>query len=460
MRTKATTVDAYRLIHEGILALARAERQGFRIDIEYCEKKRESLTRKIAHNQQRVEDTKLYRRWAHIYGTKTNIYSNHQLARILYQVLKIEPPKMTEKGVEGATDEESLAQIDMPELKLILQMRKLVKIRDTYLGAFIRESNDGWIHPVFHLHTVRSYRSSSSDPNFQNIPKRDAEAMEICRRAIYPRLGHMLVEMDFASLEVMISACYHKDPTMLKYLRDKQSDMHADMAAQIFKMETIDRSLPSHYILRQAAKNGFVFPQFYGDYYGNNAVGIASWVELPQSRWKKGQGILLPDGSSISDHLMMNGLHSYNQFVEHMKGVEESFWGQRFTRYNQWRKAWVKKYRRLGYLEMLTGFTFSGVMRKNEIINYPMQGTAFHCLLYTFIELDKMMRDEGWDSRLVGQIHDSILMDVHPEELPRVEQAIRMIVKEMLPAAWKWIIVPLDVEIERYEIDQPWVKKG
>jgi DNA polymerase I-like protein with 3'-5' exonuclease and polymerase domains len=96
-------------------------------------------------------------------------------------------------------------------------------------------------------------------------------------------------------------------------------------------------------------------------------------------------------------------------------------------------------------------------MRKNEIVNYPIQGSAFHCLLFTFIELDKVMRKEKWDSRLIGQIHDSIVMDVNPKELSHVKEVLKDIVSNKLPEAWKWIIVPLEIEVEEYEIDSPWI---
>ena len=456
MKIRATTADAYRLFHDGALALARAERQGIRVDTEYCEQERVELTRKILLLREELESSRFYRRWVRIYGTKTNLDSDHQLAHVLYRVLKITPPKTTATGA-GSTDEEALAQIDIPELKAIIQIRKLAKVRDTYLGAFIREQYDGYLHPGFDLHTVRTYRSSSSGPNFQNIPMRDEESMRICRRALLPRPGHQLAELDFAAMEIRISACYHKDPVMLRYLEDPSSDMHLDLAKQIFCFNGLDRSLPAHYTLRQAAKNGFIFPQFYGDYHGNNVASICEWIKLPRGRWKPGMGIQLPDGVHISDHLRGVQLDSFERFTEHIKAVEDDFWSNRFKIYNAWREAWVAQYRRRGHLKMLTGFVVSGEMRKNQIINSPIQGTAFHCLLFTFIRLDEIMRKERWRSKLIGQIHDSIVMDVHPDELPRVEEVARRIVKEELSSRWDWIIVPMDVDLEVYEVDGPWV---
>jgi DNA polymerase-1 len=372
--------------------------------------------------------------------------------------MKIEPPKTTGGG-SGATDEEALKLLSMPELELLLRIRKLVKIRDTYLWSFIRETNtDGYMHPSFNLHTVRTYRSSGSNPNFQNIPKRDKEAMRICRKAILPRPGHMLIEADFSAIEVTVGCFYHKDPVMLDYIKDKKSDMHLDMAKQIFLFDQLDKHIPTHAVLRQAAKNSFVFPQFYGDYYGNNAKGICEWVKLPQGLWKRGIGIELPEGGYISDHFWLHKIRSFDQFVDHMKQVEDDFWNRRFKIYQQWKEAWVQQYRHKGYLRMLTGFTCSGVMRKNEITNYAIQGTAFHCLLKTFILFDEVIRKEGLDSRLIGQVHDSMVIDVNPNELDQIKDALQKIVKEELPTIWPWIIVPLEIEIDTYEVDKPWVK--
>ena len=68
------------------------------------------------------------------------------------------------------------------------------------------------------------------------------------------------MEADFGSLEVRIAACYHQDPTMIKYIKDETTDMHRDMAQQIFKLSNFDKHNRAHGILRTAAKNGFVFP--------------------------------------------------------------------------------------------------------------------------------------------------------------------------------------------------------
>jgi hypothetical protein len=49
-------------------------------------------------------------------------------------------------------------------------------------------------------------------------------------------------------------------------------------------------------------------------------------------------------------------------------------------------------------------------------------------------------------------------LDADPEEMPRIKEALQTIVKETLPTTWKWIIVPLEIEVEEYGVDKPWIK--
>ena len=456
---KPHKLAAYRLLHDGMLAFTRAEHVGMRIDVAYCERKRDFLTKKIVHLQEQLKKTNFVKHWIHFYKDKFNLSSNHQLSRILYDVKKIPPSRLTASG-KGSTDDRALLDLNIPELNDLLEIRKLTKIRDTYLDAFVREQVNGVVHPFFNLHTVRTYRSSSDRPNFQNIPKRDKEAMKICRRAILPRPGHQLMEADYSGIEVRISACYHKDRTMLEYINDPRSDMHLDMAKQIFLMPDMVKGGPAA-VLRNAAKNGFVFPQFYGDYYKNCAnYLVGEWGKLPQATWKAGQGISIGNGVTLSDHLIANGIKSFDKFVEHLQKIEDHFWKVRFKEYQQWKEVLWNKYQKVGYIDLLTGFRCGGVMSKNDVTNYPIQGSAFHCLLWSFIELDKIAIQECWDTKLIGQIHDAILLDVYPPELDHVVATVKRVACDELRKVWKWIITPLDVDVDVCEVNGSWADKN
>jgi len=458
MEGALTKMDAYYLMHEGILALSRAEQQGFRVDLEYAERKKVHLSRKIEKLEEQFRETQLYRHWEHSFRGKVNINSNAQLANFLYKVKKLSPVAFTDSGM-GSTDEESLQALDLPELDLLLEARKLRKVRDVYLDAFVRESVDGYIHPFFNLHLVRTFRSSSSNPNFQNIPKRDEAAMELCRRALYPRPGHQLMEVDFSGMEVRVACCYHKDPTMVHYMTEPASDMHMDMAMQLFGFGKKDKELPGVDVLRQASKNAFVFAQFYGDYYRHCAEGlVCGWGKLRKERWSRGQGIEVL-GTHLSDHLIDRGFSCFEDYVKHVQKIEDHFWKVRFPVYAQWREDWVKEYFRKGYMDTLTGFRCSGEMERNNIINYPVQGSAFHCLLWCFIQVDKWLHANGLRTRLIGQIHDSMILDVHPAELEKVSRRIYQITSQELAHAWPWIIVPMRVDAEICPVDGSWVEK-
>ena len=455
IKITATTKEAYELFHEGTLAFARAERMGMRIDVEYCEKQKRRLTKKIERLRGKIESSKFGRHWKHVYGKSYNLNSNHQLAHYLYNVKKIKPVKETGSG-KGATDEEALKTLEIPELNWLLEMRKFMKVRDTYLDAYVREQVNGKIHPSFNLHLVKTYRSSSANPNFQNIPKRDEKARKLTRGAIFPRKGYQFIGMDFSGIEVRMACVYTEDEQLIH--DTIHGDMHRDMAIELYMLDSLDKHHDGEKNLRQGGKNGFVFPEFYGDYYGNCAPNLLKWASKAY----------LKDGTPAFVHLERKGLVKLNKageirnsdkFVEHVKKVEDYFWNVRYKKYTKWKDRIWKRYQKKGYIDMFTGFRCSGVMNKKDVTNYPFQGTAFHCLLKVFIELDKMAYSQDWDSFPVFQVHDEVTLDVNPEEAVMVEKEMYRLATEELPNQWKWITIPLEVEMEKGEVDQSLAEK-
>jgi DNA polymerase-1 len=452
--------DAYRLFHDGILALARMERQGIRLDVEVAKAKEKQLSLEIEELAESFKATKFFQDWQKSQGLKSvNIFSDLQLRDYVYGAKKMKVSKTTKSG-KGSTDVEALAALGITDLDILLRIRKLTKLRDTYLNGFISEEVKGFIHPVFNLHTVSTYRSSSDSPNFQNIPVRDKESKALIRQCLFPREGHQLLEVDFSGLEVCIAACYHKDPTMINYIKDPATDMHRDMAQQIFFIKKFDKKVPAHSLLRSGSKNGFVFPQFYGDYYVNNAASLSKWAELPTSgKYKSDSGIELMEGVHLGQHMIDNGIRGMSEFTEHLKKIENHFWKKRFPVYDRWKKTQWETYQKNGRFLSYTGFEFRGVFNRKEVTNYPVQGSAFHCLLWCLIELDKKMMKRGWKTRLIGQIHDSLILDVHPSELSMIIETIKKVTEVDLPKNWDWINVPLKIDAELCGVDQSWFYK-
>lgn len=458
MEVFPSQLDALNLLQDGILAFARAERQGIRVDVDYCLKKQKHLTRKIDLLKNEFSESNFFKHWKHIYKEKTNIDSDTQLAHILYDIKKIKPVKFTPKG-RGSTDEEALLQLNLPEISTRIQIGKLQKIKD-YLDNFHREQVDGYLHPFYNLHIAITYRSSCDHPNFQNIPKRDYEAMAICRRALLARPGHLLAEIDFSGIEVKVSACYHKDPNMLRYINDETTDMHRDLCKLLFFLNDFDKKIPGHKYLRDATKNGFTFPEFYGSYFVNCANNLAcTWGKLKQGKWESGQGVEIVPEFYLSDLFIQNGIKSYSDFVSHVESIEKDFWEERFNVYKQWKDQRWREYQRDGYFDSYTGFRFSGVMSKKDVTNYPIQCSAFHCNLWSFIQVDHILWERNFDSKLIGQIHDSMILDIHPDEMKEVLKIVHNVTTKKLLKHFKWICVPMEVECEVTEVDKPWSEK-
>lgn len=447
--------EAYQLFHEGILALSEMEMQGMRVDVQYLQQEQSRITRKIAKLEELIYESEFYEEWKRFKKGKINIYSPKQLGDYLYKHLRLNVGKRTASGL-GSTDDETLSQLGIPELNTFLKIKKLKKLRDTYLEGFMREQVDGVIHPFFNLHLVRTFRGSSDSPNFQNIPKRDEEAMKAIRKALFPRVGHQLLEVDFGQLEVRIAACYHEDPVMIEYITTGH-DMHKDVCMQIFKLDEFDGSI--HGKLRSATKNGFVFPEFYGDYYKSCAKYLATnWCGLRAGKWHENEGIMVGD-QHVSNLLIDSGLSSLDKFTTHLQNIEEDFWKNRFKVYDRWKEIWWQEYKKRGWFTSKTGFLYQGVMSRNDAINYPVQGAAFHVLLWCLITANKIFKRDNMRTKIIGQIHDALVLDIYPPELDQVVRIMRCVMENDVRQHWKWINVPLEIDAELCPVDGSWATK-
>jgi DNA polymerase-1 len=445
--------DAYELFHKGTLALQKCEQNGMRVDVPYMESMKVKLTKRINKAKRDIQKTELGRLGKKEYGEYFNIGSTDHLSKILFQKMGLKSTRFTKTG-KPSLDEASMEALKVDGIPEILKIRKLEKLRDVYLGGFLREQVDGIVHPFFNLSLVTTYRSSSDSPNFQNIPKRDPKSMAIIRRAILPTEGNMLFEADISGVEVTTALCYHKDSNMFKYLTTEGSDMHGDVCSDIFKIKYNPEN-KEHKYMRSATKNGFVFPQFYGDYYANNAKGLSEWMELPHKSWG-GENV---GKFGIGSYLSSKGIKSYKSFENHIKDIEYDFWNNRFSEYGRWKKRWVKLYEKNGYVESFTGFRYSGIMERNKIINYPVQGAAFHCLLWILIRVSEILEERGFKTKIIGQIHDAIIFDVYPPELEELGHIISHTTSVALTKAWPWLIIPLKMEGELCGINESWDKK-
>lgn len=459
--------DAYLLLHQGAIALSELSANGIRVDVDYLNEAYEEGRRKITEIEEELQEDSLWSDWEETFGAKANIGARAQLGKVLFDALgyEIREDGKTEKG-NTKTDATTLEQIDLPFVKRWLECEKLKKGVNTFLSGIRREVVDGRLHPSYSLNIARTYRSASSNPNAQNWPIRDPEMGQMIRRCFIADPGYLLVEVDYGQIEVRVAACYNHDPVLIDYICDESKDMHRDMAAELF---LLPEKVPKDFWkgdgkkMRFFTKNQFVFPQFYGSYYLECAKNL--WESMLHHDFKIGD---LP----VQQHLRQEGIKRRGAcrpemrpmrgtFEDHVRKVEREFWDQRFSVYRDWKVKWFQAYVKKGYYDTLTGFRVGGVMRKNDVINYGIQGSAFHCLLWSLIQLRERMRKRKMRSRLIGQIHDSMLAEVHEDELADFLWMARDIMVEEIRQHWEWISVPLKVEAEVAPAGKSWYdKKG
>ena len=134
-------------------------------------------------------------------------------------------------------------------------------------------------------------------------------------------------------------------------------------------------------------------------------------------------------------------------------------WNDRFRVYTDWKRRWWDEYCSKGYVHTLTGFLSQGVYRRNQVLNTAIQGSAFHCLLWSLVRLQRWLNKWKMKTKIVGQIHDSIVADVHPDEFDDYLAAVKQIITVDLRRHWDWIIVPMEIEAEASEVGGTWYEK-
>jgi len=458
-KLRAIDHKGYKLLHNGAIALAQVEQNGMKVDEKYLMSTLRHLEDDIEEKQIQLKKDEVFKTWKKVFGGRTNLGSRYQLGTILFKHLGYHCPAYTLKTGQPKTDESALETVDLDFVHDFLTVERLKKTKSTYLEGILKYTDNGFLHPSFNLHLAQTYRSSSDSPNFQNMPIRNPVISKLVRQCFVSRFPNgQICEADYGGIEVKAAAWYHKDPTMLKYIEDDSKDMHRDMAQECYL-------LPLHEMtkeIRYCGKNKFVFPEFYGDFYIHCAKSL--WDAIGQMNLKTKSGV------SLKKWLRSKGIKKLGScnpkmparpgtFAYHIKKVEDRFWNDRFYVYKKWKDEWWKAYRKTGRFNLLTGFEIEGFYKRNEVINYPVQGVAFHCLLWALIRLQKLLKKYKMKSCIIGQIHDSIVSDILENERDDYIEIINNVMINDLKKHWKFIITPMEIEIEISPVGTSWFEK-
>jgi DNA polymerase I-like protein with 3'-5' exonuclease and polymerase domains len=414
--------------------LSKVEFSGIHFNTITAEKEFNKITNTMDELEHKVLHSKEMKLW-----NKDKVFklsAPQDLAYILFDKMNIKSKSKTATGKNSA-DVDSLEKYKKyPIVNDTLQWRKLKKIRDTYLKGFTKETTNGIIHTTLNLHIADTYRSSSDSPNLQNVPAHEEFAMNTIRKNIVPSKNHKLIEYDYKAMEAVVIGCVNKDPNWIKYMTNPKSDMHRDMAAKLYIREKDEVQK----IERYKAKNGFVFPTIYLSYWKNTAANL----------WD------CPD--EVKQHLKDEGFNSLDDYREHVKKIEYWFWHDQFSIAKEWSDKTVKGYEKKGYVDLVTGFRCYGPMSKNEIVNKQVQGPASHCKLWTLEQVSKQIYKRKMTSRIVLEIHDSIIVDTDPAEEDYIDHLIWLYGTQKIMEHWDWLIIPLQIEKKTTEINGSWAE--
>jgi len=433
--------EAFGFFMDGQEVFSSYELRGMAADELYYSKTFLELTKQINSSYDAVHFSPEFKLFKEKKGRYPDIDSNDDMRELVYEVCGKEVKSKTEKD-KASTDADALKRTECSFVPDLIKYRKLDKARGTYLAQFLRFNYNGRIHTTLNLHNMITYRSSSDTPNLMNVPVRDKEVQQLVRKGIKPYPGFGLLSSDLSGIEVGISCCYHKDPNLISYVKDKTKDMHRDSMCDIciLPIPEITKDLRFH------AKNAWVFAQFYGSYYKNCAKDL----------WERIQDLKTVSGVPVVEHLRQQKIRRYEEFEEHCKDVEDKFWNVRFPVYKKWKDDNELLYRKQGYIESHLGFKFSGYMTRNELCNYQTQGTAFHCLLWIIIEVERICAEEKWRSIPCMEIHDEAITNYHPEELDHVCDVFDEVATVKLVKQFPWIVVPIRMEHEISEVNGTW----
>jgi len=458
-RLKGKLREGFLFLHKGTMAHGIMEAAGFKLNMEEAELNTGFVKAKMDGLWDRILELPESKGWDRKIQGKG--FQHH-----IYDMLRFEEPVGMSDDLKPGNrpeNEEALLSLKSSFTDTIVKIRKQKKIYDT-LNKYTTEACDGMIHPIFSTHNVQTFRSGCSNPNIQNPFKRNKKARTMLRSALRPSPGNEIWEWDYKMLEVVIAGCVFKDPEWLAYCFDQEhADMHKDVS---FEMLFLDDEIYNKWMgitdpltggkvaknVRQASKNGYVFPSVYGAGVEKTASGV--WKQLPEITKKHLSKIGMPTyfggpqkGSPIS---------SYGRFKEWMKLYIDYYWNEKYPTYKDNRDIMHKKYLRDGYVDMVTGFRYWGPMSFNNFCNGPVQGPASHIKLWTMEKTQKEAKRLGLKSKQIYEIHDSIGWDGVPEEREIVDELMFKYGTLLVREHWDWIISPLTLEKEVSGIDGTW----
>ena len=388
-----------------IPVLAAMEREGINLDVPFLKEMSVEMAQESNLLEQKIYETA---------GEKFNLASPKQLGEVLFDKLKIGGTKQKKtKTGQYATGEEVLSYLanDNQIVKDILDWRQMVKLQSTYIDALPNQVDQktGRVHTDYMQTVAATGRLSSNNPNLQNIPIRTQRGRLIRKAFIARNDNYTLLSADYSQIELRIIAALSGEENMIKAFQNNE-DIHRSTAAKVFNvaLEEVTKEQRS-----QAKTVNF------GIIYGVSAFGLSNQTTLSRK-----------EAAELID--------AYYQTYPNLKAYMSN--QVDFARENGYVQTVLGRRRYLKDINSVNMMVKSGAER--NAVNAPIQGSAADIIKIAMINIYKKLTTENYQSKMLLQVHDELVFDVHNSELEKIKPMIKFEMEN----AFK-MEVPLEVEI-------------
>lgn len=369
--------------------LAKMERTGVRIDSEALGQSSEILTQELIALEKEIHE---------MIGYVFNVSSPAQVGEVLFDKLKLDDKAKKTKTGQYSTSEDVLEKIRSkhPIIGKILDYRGLKKLLSTYIDALplLISPVTGKVHTSYNQTVAATGRLSSTNPNLQNIPIRDAQGKEI-RKAFIPDADSLFLSADYSQIELRIMAHLSGDANMIEAFKSGH-DIHTATAANIYKISL--QEVTSE--MRRKAKTAN-----FGIIYGISTFGLAERLNIPRAEAKE-----LIDGYFSTYPGVKLYMDNAIQKAKEMGYVETIFGRKRFLADINSQNSIVR-----GYAE-------------RNAINAPIQGSAADIIKIAMVNIQQRLEAENLQAKMTMQVHDELNFTVPMAEIERVK---KLVVEEM-----------------------------
>ena len=325
-------------------------------------------------------------------GEEFNINSPKQVSHILFEKLNLKSNR------KGSTSVEFLEMIknEHPIISKILEYRKYAKIISAYVDGLIPFiHDDGKVHSTFNQALTTTGRLSSSEPNLQNISTRDEEGKQIRKAFFYKDPTLSILSLDYSQIELRILAHLSDAKSMIEFFNNDE-DVHASTAIKIFNL---DRE-PTSAERRRAKTVNF------GIVYGISDYGLSEQLDCPISEAKeiiKNFYQAFPEIKKFLNHLIDDATE---------KGYAETMFHRR------------------RYLPELQSSQYQvREFAKRAAMNAPIQGSAADLMKVSMIQVYNTIKEKGFKSKIVSQIHDELIFKVYEDEKEEFYKTVKEIME-------------------------------